>query len=285
MAHPIQNGGESFVDQNFLFPNELTGMPVVVVKSAIRFCGIAELLHITGKLREDDFNVVEFGAPLGIPNQGDKAVVVDGAKRRHHFLHGEVALTEQAVFRLFALLFGVVQMHVLDVRAEVLDDGLGQFGRAEVRRGKVPKRGKRIACETLQQVPEFRAGNKQPRRLHQNGDLCFFRHGKNARKELFYRLRGGFLILVCFGANAKIGDLEVFGDLHALQNFLFGFRRFGSVRNVANGVDAGDGQLFDVQIAQGCRRRIVVEGAVLIGKQFIVDVVQFHPVEAEVDRE
>ncbi len=174
-------------------------------------------------------------------------------------------------------------MHVLDVCAEILYDGLGKLGRTEVRRGKVPQRGETVASKALQQVAEVCAGHKEPRRFHQDRDLCFFRLRKDGRDQLFDRLRCRLLVFVRFGTNAKIRDLKVFGDLDAFKDLFFCLL-FVTRSNVADRVDAGDRKLFYVKIAQGRRRRIIVKGAVLVGKKFVVNVVKLNAVKTEVDR-
>ncbi|MPM20999.1 hypothetical protein SDC9_67438 [bioreactor metagenome] len=111
-------------------------------------------------MRQHALNIVQFRHPLRIPLQRDKPVVVNGGKRRHELRHRQFAFARQAIGANAVFQRGILDVYVLNVRAEVFDAGFGRFAVLEVRVMQIPKRGERIARKTHQEFLEQRGIRK-----------------------------------------------------------------------------------------------------------------------------
>ena len=269
LHHPVEDLGEGQVDQLVLLPDVLAGAVVVEVEGLLLASGVVEAVHVVDEVGEDDLPVLEILHPLGLPLEGDEAVVVDGAEGPHHVGHGQGALADQVVG---LGVVGVPQVDVADVGAQVLDCRVSALALVAVGVVDVPEGGELVAGEVIHQGAEPGRVGVDAAGLEEDGHVQPLGLGQEAPQILAHRV-----LVVGEGAGRHVGHLGVAGRLHQTAHCLR-----PAVGKIHGGVEAGNFQLLLPELADGCRRLVLVEGAaaVLKGRELLevvdLDAAEFH---------
>jgi hypothetical protein len=172
---------------------------------------------------------------------------------------------------------------VLDVGTQIFDDFFGGLTALKIGSAHIPKSGKIITGKTIQHIPQKFGAAEEAGGLNQDGDAFLFGDRKYLLNEGNAVFDGLYFVIGGFGFDTNIMNVQVgcnFDALFGFQNSIVGNR---GIADIAKSIDAGQLQLFLVQFPHGSRSGIVVECAIVIGEQAIVDIVQFDSFEAEID--
>ena len=145
-------------------------------------------LHVVDVLREHDARVVHVLAPVAHPLQRHEALVVDGAQREHHVGDGQVALAHHAVGEHAVAVDGVLDVHMLDVVAQVGQRLLGGLAHEAIRMVQIPQRADAVRGKVGQQVAQARGVGVHAVGLHQQHHAARFRLGDQRAQLLLDQL-------------------------------------------------------------------------------------------------
>ena len=153
LHHPVQHLGEGAVDDDVLLPHvlPLAGLAVVEVLPP-RLPGVGG--HGDGEVGQNHLQVPVALRPLGVPLEGEEAVVVHRAQGVHQSLEGQVPLPDELVAHLGAPAAGgaVADADVADVGPQVGDGLLGTFLGTQAGVEHAPAGGQVVAGEVVQHL-------------------------------------------------------------------------------------------------------------------------------------
>ena len=266
LHHPVQHLGEGAVDDDVLLPHVLARSGGVVVEAAFPPLPL-EAGHIDGVVGENHFRIVQALHPGGVPEQGNKAVVVDAAQGVHQLPHGHGALARQ-LRRTGGRAVG--KAHMADVGPQVGDGLLRSLPLHQAGAVGVPAGRQVVAGKVVQYLHQlFRIGHG-PRTLQQEGDLFFLRF-RNEGGQLFDH---GLFVLTD-GVDRHAGDQEVRRRLHGGRDFVPGLRG----HKIGGRSHAGDRQIRRRQLAAGRHGHFRIRGAVPDGQAGVFHAVDLQAVE------
>ena len=168
--------------------------------------------------------------------------------------------------------FGVFQVDVFDVRAQVFDRGLGCFAADAVGIMQVPQRGEVVSHEAREQVAELQRVGVIPDRLHEQDHAGLLGERKDAPDEL----TGGGIVAGRVSADfqADVGHVQT---ARGLQTAFELVERFFRLRgDIVHEVEAGDAQAVVAEFVLDAREAFRPE---IVPELRRVDIVDFDPVE------
>ena len=168
--------------------------------------------------------------------------------------------------------FGVLQVDVFDVRAQVLDRGFGRFAADAVGIVQVPQRGEVVRHEAREQVAELQRVGVVPDRLHEQDHAGLFGERQGAADELACGGIVGGRVSADF--QADVGHVQTACGLQGPFQFVErGLRLRG---DVVHEVEAGDAQVVVMEFMLDAREAFRLE---IVPELRRVDVVDLDPVE------
>ena len=266
----IKHLRERQIYQVIFRPHELTGAVMVPLqRAAFRALRAGEAVHIVHEMRQNDFRLGHVFHPFGHPFQRNEAVVVNGRKRQHHFIQRQNTLAHQ---RGAVVGFGVHQVHVLHIRAQIADSDGGLLLELPIRVAHRPQRTQVIACIRVHEFAQTRRIGINARCLDEHGHLLFFgvRHngGKRGTRGFFVAGNSSYAHARCEHFACNVDERREL------------FRVILAVGNVNRRVQHRNLQVFFAQLTRRCMRVVNMEGRTLAHQFFVFgDIEHFNAVE------
>ena len=163
-------------------------MRIVIIKRFPRVLGMVILTHIAFKLRQNNFHILQFFHPNRIPFQCNETVKVDRTKRQHYFVDRQFSVAHQAIGNCPAVLPGIFQMHMANIRTQILDRLFRSLIPRKIGGISVPQGGNTVTGKVFEYIPQRFGIGKQSAGFQQKGYAVLFCHRQNLFNKLFYML-------------------------------------------------------------------------------------------------
>ncbi len=145
LADAVKHLRESQVDELFLLPDIFAVAPARLTEPPRPVALVDIRAHEVREVREDDRGVGQIRLVLFQPFERDVPLVVHRAQRAHELVYRQVALSHHPVFDAAVLHDGVLNVRVLDERAEILYRRLRALPGEAIRVVHIPERADRVA--------------------------------------------------------------------------------------------------------------------------------------------
>ena len=234
-------------------------------------------------MQGDQLDALDIGHPLRVPLHRDKTVIVQRIEGAHHRVDRQAALADETVLHHAVNDVGILQVHMFDIGAEILDRFFRRLARVAEGMLHIPERGEVVAGEGIEHIAEFIGIGKYPYGLDQQRHAGLLRGGQHFFQHPHHR---GALIRErtsrILRAEAHIGYAQALRGIDIIHDLGAVVFKLRAVCDIMPGVDAGDrkpslGHLA-VRGVGPCR----VKDTVFLHERRLVDIVYLYPREAAV---
>ena len=137
--------------------------------------------------------------------KGNKVVVVKRREREDNVVYRHISFAEQTEARLVTFHHRVLEVNVLDIRAEIFNRSIAVLAEHSVRVGNVPKSGEIVARIYVEKLRKARGIGIDTRRFNEKSDSCVFGN----RKKLFNKRIYSFVHVMGVGSLNSRADTNV----------------------------------------------------------------------------
>ena len=254
LHHPVQDLGESQIDQVILLPDILSGAIMVIVQRLLAGTGVIEPAHVVDKMGKNDLPVLQVFHPLPLPLQRNEAVVVDGAEGADHIGNGHIAFADEVIG---ILIVRVPQMDVLHVSTQVLDGGIGALIKVPVRMVHIPKGTGKVTGVAFQKSTQLGSIGIDTAGLDENADTLLFCQGQQPLQIAVDHL---FVGAGCPGHHIR--HFQIMCNVHHVRKDVrIGF----TFRKIQRSIQTGNRKLQVPQLPDGGCDIVLVERSAAIG--------------------